>query len=110
MSRLLRFHLGAMVLALFPWDSLACGTEVSAARERYRGMALAHNVRTRPEVAEVLAAADATGGRLVKLATDAPWSGHSARLAGAAPAGACPVAPALGANGRAPYPFGETTP
>jgi hypothetical protein len=38
---------------------------------------LAHNVRTKEEVAEVLALAERAGGRIVKPAQDVFWGGHS---------------------------------
>jgi len=38
---------------------------------------LAHNVRTREEVAATLAVAEAAGGTIVKPAQDVFWGGHS---------------------------------
>lgn len=64
-------------LALFPRTSLACDAGVSAEGGGFSGIALAHNVRTREAVAQVLAEAEAAGGRVVKPSTAAPWGGQS---------------------------------
>jgi catechol 2,3-dioxygenase-like lactoylglutathione lyase family enzyme len=63
-------------LALFPRADLAHDAGVSAIGSGFRGLALAHNVRTRDEVESVLAQAVAAGGRLVKPAGEAFWRGH----------------------------------
>ena len=47
------------------------------ARAGFGGITLAHNVRTRAEVADVLALAERAGGRIVKPAQDVFWGGHS---------------------------------
>lgn len=63
-------------LSLFPRDELAHDAGVSAVGSGFRGIALAHNVRTRDEVEVVLAQAVAAGGRLVKPAGEAFWGGY----------------------------------
>ena len=53
------------------------GPGVRPARAGFGGITLAHNVRTRAEVADVLALAERAGGRIVKPAQDVFWGGHS---------------------------------
>lgn len=70
------FPLGGLVLALYPWDKLAADAHVSADGTGFRGVTLAHNVRRREEVDEVLETAARAGGTLVKPARDAVWGGY----------------------------------
>lgn len=65
-------------LALFPVEELAkdIGAEVKVNGGGFSGIALAHNVRTKEEVAQVLALAEKAGGRTVKPAQDVFWGGH----------------------------------
>ena len=66
-------------LALYPYESLA--HDVSPAfvmeRSKFTGIALAYNVRTKPEVDEVLHQAEAAGGVIEKPGQDAFWGGYS---------------------------------
>lgn len=43
----------------------------------FGGITIAHNVRTKEEVAAVLAEAERVGGKIVKPAQDVFWGGHS---------------------------------
>lgn len=43
----------------------------------FSGITIAHNVRTKEEVAAVLAEAERAGGQIVKPAQDVFWGGHS---------------------------------
>lgn len=64
-------------LSLFPIDELAA--DISATIEPskgFGGITLAHNVRSKREVAEVLALAEKAGGKIVKQAQDTFWGGH----------------------------------
>jgi len=70
------FQAGGMALGLFGWDALADDARVPSAGDGFRGVTLAHNVRDKSEVAKVLAAAEAAGGRIVKPAQDVFWGGH----------------------------------
>lgn len=65
-------------LALYPLDKLAedIGPDIQPSRG-FSGVTLAHNVRRKEEVAEVLAQAEKSGGRIVKEAQDVFWGGHS---------------------------------
>lgn len=66
-------------LSLYPLEHLAAdiGPEVRPSRGGFGGITLAHNVRTREEVAGVLALAERAGGQVVKQAQDVFWGGHS---------------------------------
>lgn len=75
------FQVGALALALFPRESLACDAKVPAEGAGFRAIALAHNVRERDQVESVIAEAEAAGGRVVKPAEDAPWGGRSGYFA-----------------------------
>src|SRR5256885_89708 len=79
------FKMGGTVLALYPWDKLAEDVQVSDEGHGFRGVTLAHNVRERKEVSEVLVLAAASGGKIIKPAQDVFWggpSGYFADLAG----------------------------
>jgi uncharacterized protein len=75
------FKMGGTVLALYPWDKLAEDAQVPPEGNGFRGVTLAHNVRERNEVSEVLALAAASGGKIIKQAQDVFWGGHSGYFA-----------------------------
>jgi len=77
------FRTGGARLALYPLDRLAedIGPGVKPARDGFGGITLAHNVRTKSEVAQVLTLAENAGGRVVKPAQDVFWGGHSGYFA-----------------------------
>jgi uncharacterized protein len=75
------FQAGAMALALFGWEALAEDAQLPADGAGFRGLTLAHNVREKAQVAQVLAAAEAAGGRILKPAQDVFWGGHSGYFA-----------------------------
>jgi catechol 2,3-dioxygenase-like lactoylglutathione lyase family enzyme len=75
------FPAGGAALAVFGWDSLAEDAAVEAAGTGFRGVTVAHNVRRKEQVAQVLAAAEAAGGRIVKPAHDVFWGGHNGYFA-----------------------------
>lgn len=74
------FQLGGIALGLYPFDKLAedCGLPEAAASGR---VTLAHNCRTEAEVDDILAAAVAAGGTLLKPAHKAFWGGYSGYFA-----------------------------
>ncbi len=72
---------GPMALCLFPRESLACDADVPAEGSGFRGIAIAHNVRTREDVDAVIAEAVAAGAVTVKPAHDANWGGRSGYFA-----------------------------
>jgi len=74
------FQTSGTRLALYPLDKLAediSPTVKPSAPGGFGGITLAHNVRTKDEVAQVLALAEKAGGKIVKPAQDAFWGGHS---------------------------------
>ncbi len=75
------FRTGGVVLALYPREKLAEDAGVPASGNGFRGVALAHNVRRREDVAELLAQAVSAGATLVKPAQDVFWGGHSGYFA-----------------------------
>jgi len=70
------FKTGGVVLALYPSDKLAEDAKVPGEGTGFRGVTLAHNVRGREEVSEVLALAETAGGKITKPAQDTFWGGH----------------------------------
>jgi uncharacterized protein len=72
---------GASALALYPWDELAQDATVPAAGSGFRGVTLAHNVRSETRVEEVLAEAEAAGGTIVKPAQPTLWGGYGGYFA-----------------------------
>ncbi len=73
------FQTSGATLALYPFHELAAdvGPGWDGPRSRFTGIALAHNVRERHQVDEVLALAAAAGGEVVKPAADTFWGGYS---------------------------------
>lgn len=72
------FGLNGTALALYPLEKLAedIGPDIQPS-SAFSGFTIAHNVRKKEEVAEVLALADRSGGVVVKQAQDVFWGGHS---------------------------------
>ena len=75
------FKTGGAVLALYPSEKLAEDAHVPADGSGFRGVTLAHNVRSREEVSQVLALAEAAGGKITKPAQDTFWGGHGGYFA-----------------------------
>ena len=73
------FKTGGTVLALYPYHELAkdAGERFVMPRTPFGGIVLAHNVREKHQVDEVLALAAAAGGRIEKPAGDTFWGGYS---------------------------------
>ncbi len=79
-ARIAFFATAGTRLALYPLAALAqdIAPDLHAkAPPGFGGITLAHNVRSRQEVARVLQRAEAAGGTIVKLAQDVFWGGHS---------------------------------
>ncbi len=72
------FNLLGQTLGLYPLDKLAedIGVPVDSLKPGGSTVTLAHNVRSPEEVAQLLAAAEAAGGKLLKPAQDVFWGGH----------------------------------
>jgi uncharacterized protein len=74
---------GSSALALYPWDALAADATVPADGSGFRGVTLAHNVRSEERVDEVLAEAERAGGKVVKQAERTSWGGYGGYFADA---------------------------
>lgn len=70
------FQAGGMALVLYPCQALADDLGVALEPPGFRGITLAHNVRSRPEVDRVLAEAVAAGATLLKPGADVFWGGY----------------------------------
>lgn len=75
------FRTGGAVLALYPRDLLAADAHLSPAGSGFGGIALAHNVRSKEQVDEVLALAATAGGQILKPAQVPEWGGYSGYFA-----------------------------
>jgi uncharacterized glyoxalase superfamily protein PhnB len=77
-SEIAFFNTAGARFAIYPLEKLAedISSELTPARSGFGGITLAHNVRSREEVATVLAQAEAAGARIVKPAQDVFWGGH----------------------------------
>ncbi len=75
------FELGKTWLALYPRGLLAADAGVPPAGSGFSGFALAHNVRSEPEVDELLRVAADAGGRIIKAGRRAEWGGYSGYFA-----------------------------
>jgi catechol 2,3-dioxygenase-like lactoylglutathione lyase family enzyme len=72
---------GASALALYPWDELAEDAGVAAEGSGFRGVTLAHNVRSEERVEAVLAEAERAGGTIVQPPRKTDWGGYSGYFA-----------------------------
>ncbi|QLI80392.1 VOC family protein [Chitinibacter fontanus] len=75
------FNLGSIRLALFPRDLLAADAGVADDGGGFRGVALAHNVRSPAEVDQLLARASDKLGRLIKSGRPTSWGGYAGYFA-----------------------------
>jgi len=66
---------GGIVLSLYSRAGLLRDTGLTDGKPGFSGITLAHNVRSEPEVAAVLAEAVAAGGLLVKASHKVFWGG-----------------------------------
>ena len=64
-------------LALFPWRLLAADAGVSVEGQGFRGVTLAHNVRSKEDVNATIDEAVAAGAKLVKAPQETDWGGYS---------------------------------
>ena len=71
------FDLDGTWLGLYPWDKLAEDATVSLEGSGFRGVTLAHNVKSKEEVNSVISQAIGAGATLVKEAQDVFWGGYS---------------------------------
>jgi uncharacterized protein len=73
------FQTTGVCLALYPYDQLAkdVSEQFLVERSKFPGITIAHNVRRREEVDQLLKQAEAAGARIEKPARDAEWGGYS---------------------------------
>ncbi|MDK3073144.1 VOC family protein [Sedimentitalea sp. JM2-8] len=71
------FDLIGQTLALYPLSDLARDMGLPVADLGQGAITLAYNVRSAPEVAEVLATAEAAGATILKAAEETFWGGHA---------------------------------
>lgn len=72
------FQAGGMALVLWGVDKLAEDAGIGwNATTGFRGMTLAHNVRSKSEVDDVVAAAQAAGGMVTRAARDTSYGGYA---------------------------------
>ena len=71
------FETSGTWLALYPRDALAVDVGIPPDGTGFSGVTLAHNVRTRSEVDDLLRTAVEAGATLVKPAEDVFWGGYS---------------------------------
>ena len=64
-------------LALYPRDALAADVGIPTEGSGFSGVTLAHNLRSKEEVDELLDVAVAAGATLVKPSQDTFWGGYS---------------------------------
>ena len=78
-SEIAFFNTAGTRFAIYPLEKLVedISPEWPRTRSGFSGITLAHNVRTREEVAVTLAQAEAAGAVILKAAQDAFWGGHS---------------------------------
>jgi hypothetical protein len=78
-SGIIFFQTGGVCLALYPYDLLAKDVSEAflAAKSKFTGITLAHNVRTKEEVAQILKQAEQAGGKIEKPAQSTEWGGTS---------------------------------
>ena len=70
------FQIGGMGLALYPRDHLARDAAIEIPAPGSGAVTLAHNTRTRGEVDEVLAEAEAAGASILKRGHEVFWGGY----------------------------------
>jgi hypothetical protein len=75
------FELAGTWLGLYGWDKLAEDALTPAEGNGFRGVTLAHNVKSKAEVEAVLDQAVRAGATLVKAAQDVFWGGYSGYFA-----------------------------
>ncbi len=77
------YQQGGLVVALWPRADLVADAKLAdaAPKDGFGGIALAHNVADKAEVAQLLARAAELGGRILKPAQDTFWGGHSGYVA-----------------------------
>ena len=73
------FQTQGICLELFPYEALAkdVSDDFLVERAKFSGITLAHNVRTKEAVDQLLQRAEAAGATIEKPAQDTAWGGYS---------------------------------
>lgn len=73
------FQTNGTCLSLYPYEELAkdVSAEFNVPKSKFTGITLAHNVRTKEEVDQVLQRAKDAGAKIEKPAEDTEWGGYS---------------------------------
>jgi catechol 2,3-dioxygenase-like lactoylglutathione lyase family enzyme len=73
------FKTSGTTLALYPYDSLAkdVSPEFEVPRAKFSGITLAHNVREKAQVDEIMKLAEQAGAKIEKPAQDTFWGGYA---------------------------------
>jgi uncharacterized protein len=73
------FKTNGVCLALYPYDKLAedISKEFLVPKSKFTGVTLAHNVRSKEEVMEVMKLAENSGAKIEKPAQNTDWGGFS---------------------------------
>jgi len=75
------YQLNGLVLGLYGHKALAKDARVDPERRGFRGITLAHNVRSRRAVDGIFAQLQRHGGRIIKPPEVAEWGGYSGYFA-----------------------------
>lgn len=75
------FHMGGVVLALYPRDKLAEDAKISSEGSGFSGITLAYNAKEQLEVDEVLKKVENLGATIIKKAEKVFWGGYSGYFA-----------------------------
>lgn len=75
------FPLNGTWLGLYPWDALADDVGVAAAGSGFRGVTIAHNLKSEADVDRMMAEAVAAGATEVKKPQPVFWGGYSGYFA-----------------------------
>lgn len=75
------YETGGPIIALWNRRDLAADAQIEDDESTFGGIALAHNVRSRPAVDAVLAEAAAAGAAMLKAAEETAWGGYSGYFA-----------------------------
>ena len=70
------FELIGTWLALYPRESLAADANQSPNGDGFQGFTMAHNVRSREDVDQLISKASSAGAQVVKEPQDTEWGGY----------------------------------
>jgi catechol 2,3-dioxygenase-like lactoylglutathione lyase family enzyme len=73
------FQTSGVCLALYPYHELAkdISEQFVVEKTKFTGITLAHNVRSKEEVDDILRQAEQAGAKIEKVAAETEWGGYS---------------------------------